>query len=99
MDEELEAYRERMAEDANPVDFVLDDNSDGTPNVMSARQATRTLLELEEFFIRHGMYDEAIWAAAATISAKKIAEKSLKQSAKKIFINIELERFCFERIY
>ena len=77
-----------MAEDANPVDFVQDYNNDGTPNVISARQATKTLSELEEFFIQHGMY-------SATISAKKIAEKSSRQSSIDDFlINIKLEILC-----
>ena len=78
MMEELEAYRERMTEDANPDDSVLGDNRDGTPSVMSARQATKSISNLEKFFIQHGMYDDATWAAAATVSAKRIAEQSLK---------------------
>ena len=63
MMEELEAYRERMTGDADPEDSFLDDNIDATPSFMTARQATTSLSDLEQFFIRHGIYENATWAA------------------------------------
>ena len=81
--EELEAYREIMIDDTDTISevFVLEKHEDGTTSsVMTARQAT-SLSDLEEFFVEHGMYEDATWAAGVAFSTKTIAEKSMKQSS------------------
>ena len=83
MNEELEAFRED--ESMSIENELLEESFESLDNItepplVSAREATRILFDLETFFLHHSMHVEADWVSSTIRKTKIMVEKSLKQS-------------------